>query len=77
MIPRSRQIEREGDKMNEEKKTFKKLVEDLANLETLNDDSVAEWFSRCDRSYQREGISYKELQVLLKLANTITANLIA
>lgn len=63
--------------MNEEKKTFKKLVEDLANLDKLTDDTVAEWFSRCDRSYQREGISYKELQVLLKLANTITANLIA
>lgn len=63
--------------MNETKKSFKKLVEELANLETLNDDRVAEWFSACDRSYQREGISYKELQVLLKLANTITANLIA
>lgn len=59
--------------MNEAKKSFKKLVEDLANLEELTEDTVAEWFFRCDRSYQREGISYKELELLLKLANKIGA----
>ncbi len=57
--------------MNEAKKSFKKLVEELAELDNMNEKTVAEWFTRCDYSYQREGISYKELELLLKLANKI------
>ena len=58
--------------MNEYKKSFKKLIEELADLEELTEDSVGEWFGRVDRSYQQEGISYKEQALLLKLANKIT-----
>ena len=58
--------------MNEAKKSFKKLIEELANLEELTEESVMAWFSRCDYSYQWDGISYKDLELLLKLANKIT-----
>ena len=64
--------EREGQTMSEYKKSFKKLVEELANLDELTDETVGEWFGRVDMSYQREGISYKEQAMLLKLANKIT-----
>lgn len=59
--------------MNEYKKSFKKLVEELAELESMDDDSIGAWAIRCDQSYQREGISYKELEILEKLANKIGA----
>lgn len=59
--------------MNEAKKSFKKLVEELAELDSMNEKAVAEWAIRCDYSYQREGISYKELELLSKLANKIGA----
>lgn len=58
--------------MNEYKKSFKKLVEELANLERMDDRNVSEWFSRCDMSYQHEGITYKDLELLLELAKKIT-----
>lgn len=58
--------------MSEYKKSFKKLVEELANLDSMDEKSVFAWFSRCDISYQYEGISYKDLELLLKLANKIT-----
>lgn len=58
--------------MENYKKNFKKLVEELANLDELTEDTVGEWFGRVDMSYQREGISYKEQALLLKLANKIT-----
>lgn len=58
--------------MNEYKKSFKKLVEELANLEELTDENVYNWFAMCDKSYQCDGISYKEQQLFLALANKIT-----
>jgi len=59
--------------MNEQKKSFKKLIEELANLESMDEVSVGAWFIRCDVSYQREGISYKELDLCLQLAKKIGA----
>lgn len=64
--------EREGENMENYKKSFKKLVEELADLEELNDDTVGAWFGRVDMSYQHDGISYNEQAMLLKLANKIT-----
>lgn len=66
------QYEREGEKMSEYKKSFKKLVEELASLERMDERNVSEWFSRCDMSYQYDGISYKDLEILLRIANKIT-----
>ena len=47
-------------------------MEELANLERMDERNVSEWFSRCDMSYQHNGISYNELQTLLELAHKIT-----
>ena len=58
--------------MSEAKKSFKKLIEELAGLESMDAESVGAWFIRCDYSYQREGISYKELELCLALANKIS-----
>ena len=58
--------------MSEAKKSFKKLIEELANLDELTDETVGAWFGRVDISYQHDGISYNEQALLLKLANKIT-----
>lgn len=60
--------------MNEYKKSFKKLVEELANLDNFTDENVTKWFNgSVDMSYQHDGISYKDLEILLRIANKITA----
>lgn len=60
--------------MNEYKKSFKKLVEELANLDSFTDENVTKWFNcSADISYQHDGISYKDLEILLRIANKITA----
>ena len=59
--------------MNEYKKSFKKLVEELANLDSFTDENITKWFNcSADMSYQHDGISYKDLETLLKIANKIT-----
>lgn len=58
--------------MSEYKKSFKKLIEELANLDELTEETVGAWFGACDMSYQHDGISYKEQELLLKLANKLT-----
>lgn len=58
--------------MNEYKKSFKQLVEELANLERMDERNVSKWFSRCDMSYQHDGISYKDLEIFLNIAKKIT-----
>lgn len=60
--------------MSEYKKSFKKLVEELANLDSFTDENVTKWFNgSVDMSYQYDGISYKDLEILLRIANKITA----
>lgn len=60
--------------MSEYKKSFKKLVEELANLDSFTNENVAQWFnSSVDMSYQHDGISHKDLEILLNIANKITA----
>ena len=59
--------------MNEYKKSFKELVKDLAALETLDEKNVNSWAWRVDMSYQYDGINYKDLEMLMTLANKITA----
>lgn len=59
--------------MNEYKKSFKKLVEELANLDSFTDENVTKWFNcSVDMSYQYDGISYKDLEILLRIAHKIT-----
>ncbi len=59
--------------MSEYKKSFKKLVEELANLESFTDENVTKWFNcSVDMSYQYDGISYKDLEILLRIAHKIT-----
>ena len=59
--------------MSEYKKSFKELIKDLAALETLDEKNVNSWAWRVDMSYQYDGISYKDLEMLMTLANKITA----
>lgn len=59
--------------MSEYKKSFKELVKDLAALETLDEKNVNSWAWRVDMSYQHDGINYKDLEMLMTLANKITA----
>lgn len=59
--------------MSEYKKSFKKLVEELASLDSFTDENITKWFNcSVDMSYQHDGISYKDLEMLLKIANKIT-----
>lgn len=60
--------------MSEYKKSFKKLVEELANLDSFTDENITKWFNcSVDMSYQHDGFSCKDLEMLLKIANRITA----
>ena len=59
--------------MSEYKKSFKELIKDLAAQETLDEKSVNAWAWRVDMAYQYEGINYKDLEMLMTLANKITA----
>lgn len=59
--------------MENYKKSFKKLVEELASLDSFNDENITKWFNcSVDMSYQHDGISYKELEILLEITNKIT-----
>ena len=57
--------------MSEYKKSFKKLIEELANLESFTDESIGRWFAAADMSFQHEGINWKEQQMCLALARKI------
>lgn len=58
--------------MENYKKSFKKLVEELASLDSFTDENITKWFNcSADMSYQHDGISYKDLEILLKITNKI------
>ena len=51
--------------------TFKQAIKELSEIDNYTVESIEKWFNKCDKAYQKDEISYKDLEILLKISNKI------